>query len=423
MTSEVLILNKRAAVIAADSAITSSGGGQQPRYSKSATKIFDLTEHGGVAVAFFGNALIDLVPWELAIKQFRRHLGKNTFARSSNYLTALVEFLSGNQSLFPPELLIKFTEQQFDNALLQIVQFARTEDGKIFDVNLPLPDRQAMWRAAADGLRQQLLSAGVMKSLSATNLDTVVDELLWTERAGLQLNTVSDLDAINAKELAELAHRLRYCRTDILLPSAGLVVVGYGENEIFPSFHQIEVYGHVGGELAYKDVSEFQVTHAERAMIHPMARTSMIDMFTDGFGSSLQSIIEQASRRALRDVVSDLTANGIVIPAELSDGIANTRHEAFMLEWRRENWAKNFTPLISVIATLDVQEMAHLAETLLVLESLKERVTSPTEEVGGPIDVAVITKSEGLVWIKRKHYFDSQINMRYAARLRQTYAS
>ncbi len=61
--------------------------------------------------------------------------------------------------------------------------------------------------------------------------------------------------------------------------------------------------------------------------------------------------------------------------------------------------------------------MAHLAETLLVLQSLKERVTSNTEEVGGPIDVAAITKTEGLVWIKRKHFFGAELNQRYTARL------
>jgi hypothetical protein len=181
------------------------------------------------------------------------------------------------------------------------------------------------------------------------------------------------------------------------------------------------MYGHVGNELAYVDVREFQVSHTDHAMIQPLAQTSMIDMFTDGFGSSLQSIIERASRRSLEAVISDLDANGIQVPAGLSDSIIQSRHDAFMLEWRKENWAKNFTPLVTVIATLDVQEMAHLAETLLVLESLKERVTSPSEEVGGPIDVAAITKSEGLVWIKRKHYFDSAINLRYSARLRQEY--
>ncbi len=40
----------------------------------------------------------------------------------------------------------------------------------------------------------------------------------------------------------------------------------------------------------------------------------------------------------------------------------------------------------------------------------------PTESVGGPIDVAVISKADGFIWIKRKHYFDPALNPRFLAR-------
>jgi len=73
-------------------------------------------------------------------------------------------------------------------------------------------------------------------------------------------------------------------------------------------------------------------------------------------------------------------------------------------------------PLRRVLGVLPVNEMAELAETLINLQSLKERVTKRSESVGGPVDVAVITKSEGLVWVKRKHYFDISLNSRYLAR-------
>ena len=32
------------------------------------------------------------------------------------------------------------------------------------------------------------------------------------------------------------------------------------------------------------------------------------------------------------------------------------------------------------------------------------------ETVGGPIDVAVISKGDGFVWVKRKHYFPADLN-------------
>lgn len=35
------------------------------------------------------------------------------------------------------------------------------------------------------------------------------------------------------------------------------------------------------------------------------------------------------------------------------------------------------------------------------------------ENVGGPVDVAVISKGDGFVWIKRKHYFRPELNQHF----------
>jgi hypothetical protein len=51
-----------------------------------------------------------------------------------------------------------------------------------------------------------------------------------------------------------------------------------------------------------------------------------------------------------------------------------------------------------------------MAESLMSISSFKRRVTKDKEKVGGPIDVAVITKGDGFIWIKRKHYFSKELN-------------
>jgi hypothetical protein len=62
VTSEVLILNKHAIVLGADSAVTTSGAESgQSRYSKSANKIFEIAQNGSVAATIYGNSHIDLV--------------------------------------------------------------------------------------------------------------------------------------------------------------------------------------------------------------------------------------------------------------------------------------------------------------------------------------------------------------------------
>jgi hypothetical protein len=38
-----------------------------------------------------------------------------------------------------------------------------------------------------------------------------------------------------------------------------------------------------------------------------------------------------------------------------------------------------------------------------------------SETVAGPIDVALITKGDGIIWIKRKHYFKEELNPQFLA--------
>jgi len=70
-------------------------------------------------------------------------------------------------------------------------------------------------------------------------------------------------------------------------------------------------------------------------------------------------------------------------------------------------------PVIDAMRALPKDELAAMAEALVNLTSFKRRVSMEEETVGGPIDVAVISKGDGFVWIKRKHYFRPELNPRY----------
>ena len=59
-------------------------------------------------------------------------------------------------------------------------------------------------------------------------------------------------------------------------------------------------------------------------------------------------------------------------------------------------------PISEALAHFSLSDLANMAETLVDLEYFRKRVSLSSETVGGPIDVAVISKGDGLVWIKRK---------------------
>lgn len=78
---------------------------------------------------------------------------------------------------------------------------------------------------------------------------------------------------------------------------------------------------------------------------------------------------------------------------------------------------KNYiNKLMETVSFLMKEDLADMAESLVKMTCLKRHFTTDDETVGGPVDVAVITKGDGFVWIKRKHYFSPDINHHYFER-------
>ncbi|WP_141214044.1 hypothetical protein [Mycobacterium marinum] len=68
-------------------------------------------------------------------------------------------------------------------------------------------------------------------------------------------------------------------------------------------------------------------------------------------------------------------------------------------------------PMERSIAVLPKDELGLLAESLVNLTSLRQRMSiNQQNTVGGAIDVAVISIGDGFVWLNRKHYFNTELN-------------
>jgi hypothetical protein len=73
--------------------------------------------------------------------------------------------------------------------------------------------------------------------------------------------------------------------------------------------------------------------------------------------------------------------------------------------------------LKGVVDHLSKKELADVAYSLVELTSRKRRYSSDPETVGGPIDVAILTRNEGFIWVRRKHYFDAELNPGFVKRV------
>ena len=84
---------------------------------------------------------------------------------------------------------------------------------------------------------------------------------------------------------------------------------------------------------------------------------------------------------------------------------------------------RHIDPLMDVVAVLPKAELAAMAEALVNLTSVKRKMSLDVETVGGPVDVALISKGDGFIWISRKHYFSPELNPHFSTKYLRTSAS
>ncbi len=418
MTSEVVLLNKDAIVIAADSAVT-VGRDPHPRYSKSANKIFDASANGNLAMAIFSGAEIDGVPWELAIKQFRAADSVNPQRPTvKDYVPAAIQFLQANTLMFPADWLEEKLKTKLAVAGLQMLDDVKKVHPDIEDGNRAQEDAASLWAAAVAGCRQELAGLQLAGGLSDANYQVVRSRIAELAPSVYEYVPNGVHRLVTPVEFCDLAIEYAFRAPHYVFSSTGVIFAGYGATQIFPAFHSVTVYGHIGSEICYTDADEHVMDHSKGAWIQPFAKVSMIQRFTDGFDYKQQNLLRESIINSMATFSSRLGEKNILIDSEVSIPLMNEIADHAVSSWKTENYKENFHPLRRVLNSLSVQEMAELAETLLVLESLRERVTSPSETVGGPVDVAAITKADGLVWIRRKHYFEPELNLRYLERIK-----
>ena len=198
--------------------------------------------------------------------------------------------------------------------------------------------------------------------------------------------------------------------------TSGIVIAGFGTKEFFPRLEIHKCHGSILGHTLYNRTELKAISHDNTSEVVPLAQSDMAVTFMNGISADALKDIDSAVDTALSQFETDLKAAGTVAAdmdlsakrAELKGKLGDSLSTKFT--------SSHTMPMKRVVGMLPVDELAELAEILIRVESLKERVTRESEQVGGPIDVAVISKGDGFIWIKRKHYFKPDLNPRYFAR-------
>ena len=201
----------------------------------------------------------------------------------------------------------------------------------------------------------------------------------------------------------------------------GLFFAGYGHCDAFPKFTHIELYRVVGGKIKYRLVENYEESN-NHAQIVPLAQPDVILTFCKGISNRFINYIPQKVESIINSKIDALPDTFTIDQKNaLKTSLSSSKAEiASAINTTIQN--DNVKPILDSVQLIPLPEMGFLAESLVNITSLKRTfaIDGNQQTVGGPTDVAVMSKGDGFVWIKRKHYFDKQMNPDYIMKIHES---
>lgn len=423
MTAEIALLNKEAVAIAADSAVTfrTAGG---VKILPSANKIFTLSKYHPVGVMVYGNAQLMGAPWELLIKSYRRQLGENSFPYLEDYASDLMRFLSEARGFFPEsvqdEYFLDLAEEMFStlrDSIIDEVEAILSENGQITE-----PEVEEIATEVIGRMHEAWNQIPAPEVQSKDLPDRI--RAKYKERVEALATSVFEHLLLNDGMHGQLVD-LAIWITSKFFPrpgegESGIVVTGYGQNDYYPKLRSYRIEAVVADELIYTEDRHHDVGTRGPSII-PFAQSEMVYTFMEGIEPVFQATLDRELTKVLQQFASVASAGSGLKGDKQTKFLATLQHlaEQVTLRFREKSRTyrrEHFTePSLSVTDMLPKDELAAMAESLVNLTAFRRRLSLDAETVGGPVDVAVISKGDGFIWIKRKHYFSQEMNPHFVS--------
>lgn len=418
MTSEVVLMNRQAVAMAADSAVTITGGSYLKTY-QSADKLFPLVDGQPIAVMIYNNAEIMSTPWETVISLYREQVAGRPLDSVEQYAEDFMAFLSGNMDLFPAAdqdteffklvaVVFSVIFEEFDH---QIEEFKRTNAGRLrehvphifeFVVNHLHYDYQ---RNFDDSQRADLpcFPKGMEEQLRrryGAEIEELIDSFfsaMRQEHAGFSVSeeTRQKLRDISVYAVTKDAFFEHY---------TGVVFAGFGRNEKFPSMRSYLTSSVVLGILKRRQDRAATMTADAGPVIQPFAQDRMIRTFLTGIDPYLRLFMFGETLKLTTNLAADLIGKAPNMTEEQRQRMFQDYSDNTMIPVMREFFrtmdayqhAVHTAPIFRAVQMLPKKELGETAASLIKLNSFQQKVSASIETVGGPVDTAVITRNGGL---------------------------
>ena len=170
--------------------------------------------------------------------------------------------------------------------------------------------------------------------------------------------------------------------------------VGYGKDEVLPSYHNSRIFGMVSNRFFTVDVEGYMAYRVGGGhfVINTIGMSGDIDRFLRDMGFNIT-----APNDSLNDALSYLLEHEKDLPlSQLKERILAEFDEAFTAK-RIENFGR----IRLTLANLNPINLARVAEGLIRMQALAMDASGDLPSVGSGVVVGVITRADGFVWQER----------------------
>lgn len=417
MTAVIGILNKTGVALAADSAVTVTGANKNKIYN-TANKIFTLSKYKPIGIMLYNSASFMTVPWETIIKLYRDYLGEYSFDTVNEYQADFIKFLKENDYFTSIEnqkvnfggfvhwnldILKKNAQENIDKTKGEKEQIEEIVENIVTEVTKTL-----------EKLKKN-------KEILETFSDYTFEEFkkFSEETVGEIFNSIFEGIEFPENFIDVLIEQYyHHFRSKHYVGSwTGLVFAGFGQKEIYPTIRSIRTAEVLDNRLRYFVDKEYEISDNNSGTIVPYAQIDVIQTIIEGINPDLDNTFIKTFEQLLQkynNLISDIVKES---SEEIAEKVKNLDLSDIVTEYRDElskvKQLKQVSPTVQTVAILSKEDLAEMAESLIYLTYLKRRISSDEESVGGPIDVAIISKGDGFIWKKRKHYFDPNLNIHF----------
>lgn len=405
MTAEIVLMNKSAVALAADSAVTVGAGNSEKKVFNTASKVFALSKYAPVGIMIYSGADFCGIPWETIIKDYRSRLGKKRFSTLAEYKRDFFKDIEKNNRFFKNDQKEGYLAAAIYNIFNSLwSNNTRIPSNKILKQKIDIAILDLDKKDFIDSFSE----ASIKKIITA--YDKIIDdvsELVFKERR---------ISGASCKLRCRKFIALTLSKNLQLQNNTGIVISGFGEDEVFPSLKASRIDIFIFDKIRETNKEVKAISFSNPSDIAPFAQTQMMDSVLSGVLPSYNSGLLIETYMTILSLPNEIINNISELDKDKKAEYINLNKKAGIgliqeiQKTANKLQADRLSPMKEAISVMPKSELASVAEIFLNTAQLEHRLSLAAETVGGPVDVAIISKGDGLVWIKRKHYFEPSLN-------------